>query len=192
MARPREFDARQALEHAMQVFWTEGYEAASLAGLTRAMGISKSSLYETFGSKHELFLASLGLYSETELGRMSGHLDADVSARRAIESLFAMFVERALGSDPRGCLLGNCASEVGPRDPLAAARIAEGMGKLEDAFRRTVARGQAAGEIPETHDALSLARYLTCVANGLRVMGKATPDRGVLNDMKRLALAALD
>ena len=49
MARPREFEPRQALEHAMGVFWTKGYEAASLADLIGAMGISKSSLYETYG-----------------------------------------------------------------------------------------------------------------------------------------------
>jgi len=192
MARPREFDTRQALENAMGVFWTKGYEAASLTDLIAAMGISKSSLYETYGSKHELFLASIGLYSETMIGRLSGQLDAEVSARRAIESLFAMFIDEALGSDPRGCLLGNCASEVAARDPRAAARIAEGMGKLEDVFHRTVVRGQGAGEIPDTHDARSLARYLTCIANGLRIMGKATPDRRALNDMKRLALTALD
>lgn len=192
MARPREFDTRHALENAMGVFWTKGYEAASLAGLTRAMGISKSSLYETFGSKHELFLASIGLYSETMIGRLSGQLDAQVSARGAIESLFAMFIDEALGPDPRGCLLGNCASEVASHDPQAAARIAKGMGKLEDLFHRTVVRGQAAGEISGDHDARALARYLTCVANGLRVMGKVTPDRRALTDMKRLAMTALD
>ena len=192
MARPREFDTRQALEKAMGVFWSKGYEAASLADLIRAMGISKSSLYQTFGSKHELFLASIGLYSETAIGRLSGQLDAEASARRAIESLFAMFIDESLGADSRGCLLGNCAGEVASRDPQAAARIAEGMGKLEEAFQRTVVRGQAAGEIPETHDARALARYLTCVANGLRVMGKARPRRVALEDMARLALAALD
>ncbi len=192
MARPREFDTRQALENAMGVFWTKGYEAASLANLIRAMGISKSSLYQTYGSKHDLFLASLGLYSETAVGRLSGQLDADVSARRAIESLFTMFIDESLGPDPRGCLLCNCAGEVASRDELAAARIAEGMGKLEDAFHRTVVRGQGAGEIPGTHDARALARYLTCVAIGLRVVGKAKPSRRALNDMKRLALTALE
>ena len=139
-----------------------------------------------------MFLASIDLYSERAIGRLTGQLESDVSARRAIDSLFSMFIEEALGPDPRGCMLGNCASELAPRDPLAAVRIADGMGKLEDAFRRTVVRGQGAGEIPETHDSRALARYLTCVANGLRVMGKATPDRRALNDMARLALTALD
>ena len=57
MGRPREFDQTQALEDAMQVFWAKGYDATSLCDLLESMGISRSSLYEAFGSKHELFLA---------------------------------------------------------------------------------------------------------------------------------------
>jgi len=56
MARPREFDRNLVLEKAMQVFWSQGYEATSLTDLARSMGLSKSSLYDTFGSKHDLFL----------------------------------------------------------------------------------------------------------------------------------------
>ena len=70
MARPREFDADVALEQAMQVFWDMGYQSASLSSLTRAMGISKSSFYEAFGSKHELYLSALEYYNATVSGRV--------------------------------------------------------------------------------------------------------------------------
>jgi len=61
MARPREFDRNLVLEKAMQVFWSQGYEATSLTDLARSMGLSKSSLYDTFGSKHDLFLESIDI-----------------------------------------------------------------------------------------------------------------------------------
>ncbi|MCH7554884.1 MAG: TetR family transcriptional regulator, partial [Proteobacteria bacterium] len=64
-ARPREFDTTQALDRAMRVFWAQGYDATSLCDLLCAMGLSKSSLYETFGSKHELYLAALDHYNRT-------------------------------------------------------------------------------------------------------------------------------
>ena len=53
--RPRQFNEEQALEAAMEQFWAVGYEATSLQDLLRVMKLSKSSLYQTFGSKHDLF-----------------------------------------------------------------------------------------------------------------------------------------
>ena len=82
MARPREFDANDALEQAMQVFWDKGYQSASLNALTEAMGISKSSFYEAFGSKHELYLSALEHYNATVSGRVVGQFERQrVSAR---------------------------------------------------------------------------------------------------------------
>ena len=59
MARPREFDEDEVLEQAMQVFWRRGYRATSLNDLLAAMDLSKSSFYETFGTKRELLLTAL-------------------------------------------------------------------------------------------------------------------------------------
>lgn len=65
MARPREFDVDKVLDAAMAAFWTKGYEATSLADLTSAMGLSKSSFYKAFGSKRALFLTIMDRYGET-------------------------------------------------------------------------------------------------------------------------------
>jgi AcrR family transcriptional regulator len=59
MGRPKEFDVEEALSSAMNVFWSQGFKAASLSDLTTSMEISKSSFYETFGSKHDLFYRRL-------------------------------------------------------------------------------------------------------------------------------------
>lgn len=67
MPRTRSFDRDVALEAALSLFWAKGYEATSLADLTRAMKLSKSSLYDTFGDKHSLFLAAFDRYADTYL-----------------------------------------------------------------------------------------------------------------------------
>ena len=62
MARPQEFNTAEALYKAMGVFWSKGYEGTSLADLLEATGLSKSSLYATFGDKRDLFLAAFDCY----------------------------------------------------------------------------------------------------------------------------------
>ncbi len=193
MARPREFETLDALEHAMRVFWAKGYQATSLRDLTGAMGLSKSSLYETFGSKHALFVAAIDYFIDTTIGRAEAGLDGAASAPAAIAELFDDVIDAAVARDDRrGCFICNCAVEVSPHDSEAAARVRAGLDRLERALQRAVDRGQKAGDIRAEHDPGALARYLTSSLNGLRVVAKANPDRAALEDVARIVLAALD
>lgn len=193
MARPREFDSDQALDKAVQVFWTGGYEATSLCDLLAAMGLSKSSFYETFGSKHALFLAALDRYEKTETSRAVAWLEQPGSPRKAIRALFERLVEKACTKGERsGCFLNNCAVEQAPHDAQASARVSTAMTRMEEAFRRAVKRGQGMGEINRTHDARALARFLNSNLNGLNVVAKVNPDRKALKDVVAVVMNALD
>ena len=194
MARPREFDIDQALERAMQVFWSKGYEAASLSDLTSAMGLSKSSLYETFGSKHELFLATLDYYNKTvTTQRVAGLIAGGDSAKSGIARVFNDLIEDILSKDERrGCFVTNSAVEVAACDPTVAMRVSAGLVHLEDTFFRAVKRGQDAGEISALRDPRALARYLTSSLNGLVVMAKADSNRQALRDVVEVVLSTLD
>lgn len=193
MGRPRTFDERQALDRALEVFWAKGYEAASLSDLTQAMGLSKSSFYHAFGSKHDVFLAAIDRYGRTVAAGLAADLSQDKPARAAIAAVFDAAVEQVAGAgDRRGCFIGNCAAEVAASDPAAAERVVAGLRRIENAFHDAVLRGQAAGDIPARHDARALARYLTSSLNGLRVVAKANPDAAALRDVVRIALTALD
>ncbi len=181
----------------MQVFWAKGYESASLCDLIEAMGLSRSSFYDTFGGKNELFIATLDRYSDTVLAGFTGKLrargEALGSARAAIEEIFAMAVDSAASpKGQRGCYLGNCAVEISASDPAAAARIRAGMSATENAFHDAVLTGQDQGEIARDHDPRALARSLTASLNGLRVMAKVKPGKTALRDIARLALSVLD
>ncbi|MDH3472209.1 MAG: TetR/AcrR family transcriptional regulator [Rhodospirillales bacterium] len=194
MARPREFDTEEALEQALQVFWTKGYEAASLCDLIAAMGISKSSFYETFGSKHALFLTVLDRYNDKVAGCQAEQLiEAAGSVKAGIATVFEDLIERmADGGDRRGCFLNNCAVEIAPHDPAAAAKVSVGLGRMEASFLAAIEEGQARGEIPARHSAAALARYLTGALNGLMVLAKGGRNRLALKEVAGIALAALD
>ncbi len=194
MARPREFSVDHALDQALQVFWSKGYETASLRDLLGAMGISRSSFYDTFGSKHELFLKVLDRYNSTVAScRIEALIQSATSPKAGIHNLFHGIVETmAQGEETRGCFLNNCAVEVACHDDQAAGRIANGLAKTEETFYCAIRRGQKLGEIGADKEPRALARYLTGTLNGLLVMGKAKAGRRTLQDVVRVALTALD
>ena len=104
MARHKEFDRDEALHKAMEVFWSRGYEAASVNDLVRHMGINRQSLYDTFGDKHALYLQALDRYREVEGRRMFEILDRPGSVKKALRQLFQGVVEGSFcDGQRRGC-----------------------------------------------------------------------------------------
>lgn len=192
MARPREFDREEVLEQAMQVFWSKGFVATSMRDLTSAMGLSKSSLYDTFGSKHDLFLESIDYYRDNITVQVKSVAELEKPASQVIMAVLSRAVDRILQPNGRrGCFLNNCAVEVGPTDPDAAARCRAGLSMMEETFLRLVFRAQSEGDISSDRNPQSLARYLTSTVNGIMVIGKANPDREVLEDIAQVAVSNL-
>ena len=193
MARPLAFDRQVALERAMQVFWTKGYKATSVADLTAAMNLSKSSLYGTFGDKHAIFLEAIEFYRDHVTARVRSAIELPTPARQVIRSILSRAVDRILEPEGRrGCLLNNSAVEVGPDDPDAADLCLSGLSLMEDTFECLVRRAQAEGDIWAEYDPRKLARFLNGTVNGIMVIGKANPDRQTLADIVDVALRALD
>ena len=193
MARPREFDEHEALHKALEVFWRHGYEGTSLADLLAAMGLSKSSFYETFGSKQELFREALTRYQDTQLAQLRARLDDGRPARQSIESFFRLIVDGACSqSNGRGCMSCNEAVELAPHDPSVRRQIERHLNATEEIFAETIRRGQADGSIGDRHDAQQLARFLAVGLGGLQVMARAKFDPDRFDDSITIMMAALN
>jgi TetR/AcrR family transcriptional repressor of nem operon len=192
MARPREFDPDAALESAMQLFWSKGYEATSVDDLCAATGLSRSSLYAAFGDKRALLLKSIDLYADARIAAFLGAaLGRKVSARASIEAFLDDLIDRIVaGPGRRGCFLGNCAAELAPGDREAAEHVRRGFARIESLFRDALARAREREEI--RGDPEALARFLTCMTQGLRLLGKTNRDREALDDIKKVVLRCLD
>jgi len=193
MARPREFNEDEAVTQALDVFWEKGYEATSLADLTAAMGISKSSFYETFGSKHDLLLSAMDRYKDTAMAMAIKTLESDIPARDAIGQVFDYVIKTTFeDGDRRGCFLSNCIVDTGGKDDAVTKGVTEGFDDFTDAFTSAIKRGQAAGDISDRHDPQALARFIGNNISGMRIAAKAGADRGHLEDIVRVVMAALD
>jgi len=189
MARPKEFDVEEALEQGMHVLWDQGYEATSLEDLISAMQLSKSSFYDTFGSKHNFLLSALTRFTDVIVGQLAKDLKKG-SARDAISRSFESVVHPA-GKWPRGCFVQNCAIELAHRDPTIRAKVHDGLKRLEEGYHGAVVRGQENGEFASVHDAHAIARYLANSLNGLQVLARAGFGDRELRDVVKITLAAL-
>lgn len=193
MGRPREFDTTEALGKATEVFWLKGYEATSLNDLIQAMGISKSSFYETYGSKQSLFLSSIDHYATTALKDMVLTLESDMPGREAIAQVFVHTANRFIThTTPMGCFLSNSAAELAPDCEPAKEKVVGYFQRAEEAFTSAVTRGQKEGTISSDHDARALGRFLVSSMNGLQVVGKANQDEATLKDIVATIIKTLD
>jgi TetR/AcrR family transcriptional repressor of nem operon len=193
MARQKEFDRDEVLHKAMEVFWSRGFEAASMQDLVDHMGINRQSLYDTFGDKHTLYLQALDRYREVEGRKMFELLERPGSVKKALRQLFAGIVETAL-SDPerRGCFMGNATSELAGRCKATAARTCSNIAATEEVFYRALLRGKKEGELKRVRDPRAVARFLYSGLQGLMMMAKATQDRKTLEDIVKVMLSVVE
>lgn len=192
LGRPIEFEPEQALEAAMQQFWSAGYESTSLRELLTAMDLSKSSLYQTFGTKQQLFEKCIARYRDGMACDMLERLQNAQSGWCFIEETLYSVVEVTRGPiPPRGCLVMNSASEFSQGNPALAALISASLERFEGVFLQAVQRAQAEGDIPASKDARVLAQYLLTSMGGLRTMVKAGTDAKHIRQIVGVVLNAL-
>jgi TetR/AcrR family transcriptional repressor of nem operon len=193
MARPREFDVDSALESAMQTFWAKGYEATSVDDLCGSTGLGRSSLYAAFGDKRALYLRALDRYEDAAATRVATALAGPLPIRKSISAFLGRIIDDIVsGPGRRGCFMGNCAAELARGDRAAANQVRRSLARVEKVFCEAFARAKSRGEIDARSDVTALARFFTAGIQGLRLVGKANPDRNVLDDIAMVMLHALD
>ncbi|MFI1869243.1 TetR/AcrR family transcriptional regulator [Streptomyces jumonjinensis] len=164
--RPRSFDRDEALRQATLAFWEHGYEATSIAGLTKVMGIGAPSLYAAFGDKKALFAEVVEAYT-TSWGIFAGQaLAEETTARAAIGRMLREAAhEYTDPSHPRGCLVIRAA--VNCATPEVGAALRERRNATLAAFESRIRADVATGELPGDTDAPALARYCGVVLQGM-------------------------
>jgi len=172
----------------MLVFWKQGYEGASLADLTEAMGISRKSMYAAFGNKEQLFRKVLQRYTEGPGAYVVKALQAPTAHEVATAFLAGSIRSNTQPESPRGCLGVQGALAVGEtgrvaRDILTEWR-ARGQAYLSDRFKQAIEDG----DLPTNADPEQIARYVMTIANGMAVQAAGG---AACEDLQRVAETAL-
>ena len=187
--RPLSFDRDAALEQAMHVFWERGYEAASIADLTAAMGITPPSLYTAFGDKEHLFLEAIERYGKGPGGFGQRALDEEPTARRAIQRLLNEAAdELTQDCHPLGCMMvmatTNCSVAAESIQKALVKRRALGVA----AMQARIQRGIDEGELPAGTDAGALASFYATVYQGMSMQAKDGASRESLLGSVEMAM----
>lgn len=189
--RPRNFDTEKSLAKAMEVFWEKGYEGASMADLTAAMGIGSPSLYAAFGSKERLFREAIELYNATDGAAVWHETLAAPSAYGAVEAfLMTSAVQFSTLDKPSGCFITLSALHLTPasaavRDELSARRV-HNVQILAD----KLAQGVADAEIDDGVNVEAVARFFVTVQQGMSIQARDGASRQKLEEIARSALSA--
>jgi len=191
MARTKEFDQEQALDAAMRLFWDRGYEATSIQELVEATGVQRQSLYDTFGSKHEMFLQSLMRYQALE-----GHQLSELTQKHPkgglplIRAIFESCASQTV-CDARGCFVVNCAAELGSSDESVAERVQIGRDGMECLFKRCLEQASGTHKLKNSSSVSALAQFLVNAFFGLRLMAKTRPTKAMIDNVVSVTLAVL-
>lgn len=193
MARPRSFETDVAVEKAMQVFWTHGYEGASLPDLLDGMGLTRGSLYKAFTDKKSLFLRVLQFYEDKSV-QAGVDLLNDPNIPDGAERIRALFINayRAVTrGDQRGCLL--CTAAAGPSmyDDDIAAAVAKGITAMRDGIASALRASPRHARMSDAQRT-DLADMLIAQYVGLRTMARARMPDDILRSTVRGVSTMLD
>ncbi len=189
--RPLAFAPDSALEAAMRLFWRRGYEATSMQDLERHTGLSRSSLYNSFGSKRELFERAVAEYARRG-ERVFAALEHGERGIADIRAFFDALVERLSGARPRpGCLMVNSVVEFGGADAAMSRSGKRYFGRVHSALAGALRRAARLGEIPAA-GVENRARLLLALAIAMNVHARAGAGRDELEALWRAARRELE
>ncbi|MBB2941096.1 AcrR family transcriptional regulator [Actinoplanes lutulentus] len=189
--RPRGFDADAALDRAIEVFWRHGYEGASLADLTTAMGINRPSMYAAFGNKEDLFRRAVARYAEADMAYAREAL-AQPTARAVIETFLRTNADALTRPDrPAGCLSVQGGLAGGSDNGHIAQFLADSRAAGEKALADRLSQAATEGDLPSDADPVALARYVMVVSEGNAVHAAAGATRAALQATVNIALKAI-
>jgi AcrR family transcriptional regulator len=187
MGRPREFDPDKALDLALHVFWRKGYEGASMADLTEAMGITKPSLYAAYGNKEDLFRKALDRYVDGPGGYFQAALLAP-TAQAVVKDMLYAAADALTNPDTPGCLAVQGALCCGEAAETIKQELMARRAKGEDDLRQRFVRAVEEGDLGKDCDAADLARYISAIMQGMAVQAAGGVGREQLRKIADMAL----
>ncbi len=193
MARTKEFNEDQALDKAIEIFWHKGYNGTSAQDLVTHLGLSRSSLYDTFGDKQKLFAQSLQRYQKNAQNQIVELFDHSENIKETLHDIFKQAVVESLEDRiTKGCFMVNSSVELAMHDEEIAKIVKNNSQIMEEVFTNAIQKGQDAGHISKANSAKVLARFIFNTYSGIRVLARTGErDKQVYDDIIKAMFSIL-
>lgn len=193
MPRVKLFDEQEVLTKSMELFWKKGYHATSMDELVKFVGISRASLYGTFGGKKELFTKALAHYRTTNNHFIQQFFRGQTNVKEGLKKLFYNLIEEsATDQDRKGCFVVNTTTELIPGDDEMQRTLLDNKETFHRMFYSFLHQGMQEGQISTDKDIKAIADLLYTFFNGFRVITKISTDKQELKKSVDTMLSLLD
>ncbi|MEM9362453.1 MAG: TetR/AcrR family transcriptional regulator [Bacteroidota bacterium] len=193
MPRTKQFDEKEVLNKAVELFWKKGFHATSMQDLVSHLGINRASLYDTFGGKEELFKKAFQEYRNSSSDTVKRLLTGESSVKVGFEKLFDFAIQETVNDESRkGCFVVNTTTELIPGDESIQSILCENLENGAEMFASVIQDGIDRGEIDGSKNAKDIGLMLFTFYNGFRVVSKIDANPENLQSMVATALSVLD
>ena len=193
--RRKEFNEEIALKAAMETFWQKGFVGASLSDLTSAMGITKPSMYSSFGNKESLFILARDYYLDNIANHILAHLNSDKPIREKLKGFLTDTILKQCDSEtPKGCFVSVCNNEAesGELPEKIEQLVRKDRDLSENTLLETLQQEKALGNLPEHIDPQNYACLLMTFLNGCSAQSRSGKSNKELLNNVDLLIKLLD
>lgn len=188
--RPRGFDKDEALEKAMKLFWTRGYDGTSMAEIIETLGINKPSLYAAFGNKEELFHKALLKYASGPVAFVN-EVTKEPTARKVAESFLVKAADFLTNSQyPKGCMIVQAALSASESADLVRNVLIKYRASYEEVLAGRFVKAQIDGDLSKGANPKDLAKFLATLHQGMSVQATSGATNDELLGIANIALNA--
>ncbi|HDR6310848.1 TPA: TetR/AcrR family transcriptional regulator [Bacillus cereus] len=191
MGRKISFNKEHVLNKAMHLFWEKGYDATYISDLIETMGISRSTLYDSFGDKDALFKLVLEHYKNYG-SQKRNLLFTGINTKASLTSFFYQHIEKCYSDDiPKGCMITNSSLLIGQIDPAIEEILINDFNELENVFKQVIEEGKRRGEISQEADTELVVYSLLSLNHSLNIMSKYKKEKNLAYRLVDKTIAGL-
>lgn len=182
MARLKEFDPKDKLEKARDLFWKKGYYATSMQDLVNDMKINRGSMYDTFGDKHKLFISSLQSYVAETHDEYKKAVSGETSPIKSIEKIIQKAIKRSF-EEGKVCMVVKTSFELAPFDTGVKELLQQSTNALMRIFEELLEKAQQAGEFSPERDVKEAAVFIVATFAGFWQMQSLYDNRKMIDQL---------